>query len=90
MLKFVVLIVVGFILYKLITNDQRKKVEEQKQKKTEANPSEVMVKDPICGTYVSTDSEIRVKEGQDIHYFCSYECRDAFLDKKQDKSESET
>ena len=86
MLKFVVLIVVGFILYKLITNDQRKKVEEQKQKKTEANPSEVMVKDPICGTYVSTDSEIRVKEGQKVLYFCSYECRDKFLEDKNQNS----
>ena len=83
MLKFVVLIVVGYIFYKLITNDQRKKVQEQNQENAESNPSEVMVKDPVCGTYVSTDSKIRVKDDQNIHYFCSYECRDAFLEKNQ-------
>lgn len=86
MLKFVVLIVVGYFLYKLISNDKRKKVEEQKNENTESNKSEVMVKDPVCGTYVTTDSEIRVKEGQKVLYFCSYECRDKFLEDKNQNS----
>ena len=38
-----------------------------------------MVKDPICGTYVEKDGSIRVREGEKVHVFCSYECRDKYL-----------
>ncbi len=38
-----------------------------------------MAKDPICGTYVEADGNIRVKEGETVHIFCSYECRDKYL-----------
>jgi YHS domain-containing protein len=38
-----------------------------------------MIKDPVCGTYVEKDGDIRVREGETIHVFCSYECRDKYL-----------
>jgi YHS domain-containing protein len=38
-----------------------------------------MVKDPSCGTYVDKDGDIRVREGDKVHVFCSYECRDKYL-----------
>ena len=38
-----------------------------------------MVKDPQCGTYVSKDSEITVRDGETVYHFCSYDCRDKFL-----------
>lgn len=39
----------------------------------------VLVKDPVCGTYVSKESDIRIKEGEEVKCFCSYECRDKYL-----------
>ncbi|MFW6388812.1 MAG: TRASH domain-containing protein, partial [Desulfohalobiaceae bacterium] len=36
-----------------------------------------------CGTYVSSDSDIRVKQGNQVYYFCSYDCRDKFLEKNK-------
>ena len=38
-----------------------------------------MVKDPICGTYVPADANIRARVGDKVYAFCSYECRDAFI-----------
>jgi len=79
MLKILIVVVVGFILYKLLTNDQKKKKEKvvKEQEKMAANG--VMVKDPICGTYVDKDSDIRVKKDNDVLCFCSYDCRDKYL-----------
>ena len=51
------------------------KTEDTKQKVAAGE----MVKDPICGTYVERDGNIRVKEGEKVHIFCSYECRDKYL-----------
>mgnify|MGYP006306884989 CR=1 FL=1 len=45
--------------------------------------SQEAVKDPVCGTYVSTDTDIRVRDGDQVLYFCSYECRDAYLKEHQ-------
>lgn len=79
LLRLLIFVAAGFILYKLFTGDKKKK-EGRSQKETEKMAaSGQMVKDPICGTYVSKDSDIRVREGETVHSFCSYECRDKFL-----------
>lgn len=79
MLKFVVFAVACFLLYKMITNDKKKKVEVKQNKDEELAKEGVLVKDPVCGTYVSKDSDIRIKEGEQVKCFCSYECRDKYL-----------
>jgi YHS domain-containing protein len=38
-----------------------------------------MVKDPMCGAFVSKEGDIRVRQGDKVHYFCSYECRDKYI-----------
>lgn len=78
MIKFLVFAAACFLLYKLITNDRKKKV-EIKTTHNEDLAKEVLVKDPVCGTYVSKDSDIRIKEGEEVRCFCSYECRDKYL-----------
>jgi len=78
-MKFVILFVALFLLYKLFTNDQKKKaVKEEREQENLAATGE-MVKDPVCGAYVSSDSDIRVRQGDEVHLFCSYQCRDKFI-----------
>jgi len=83
MLKLIIFIAAGFLLYKLIMGDQKKKMDQKKHQTEEMADSGEMVKDPVCGTYVSSDSDIRVKQGDTVYRFCSYECRDAFLEKQE-------
>ena len=79
MLKFIVIGVALFVVYKLFTGDKKKR-EMNKEKDIKAKvASGEMVKDPVCGTYVERDGSIRVREGEKVHVFCSYECRDKFL-----------
>jgi len=87
MLKLIIFIAAGFILYKLIMGDQKKKGLNKDKRTQELIDSGEMVKDPVCGTYVSTDTDIRVKDEDQVYYFCSYECRDQFL---KDREESES
>ncbi len=39
-----------------------------------------MARDPVCGTYVDKDSAITVRNGDTVFYFCSYECRQKYID----------
>jgi len=79
MIRWLILIVAGIILYKLFMGDRgRKKDQEVETKKRMAATGE-MVKDPVCGTYVPADANIRVRDGNKVYAFCSYECRDAFV-----------
>lgn len=79
MLKIIILVVVGFILFKLLTGDQKKKKDQVTKEHEKMAASGVMVKDPICGTYVDKDTDIRVKKKGDVLCFCSYDCRDKYL-----------
>lgn len=86
MLKFIILCIAGYFLYRLFANDffKKKKVDADKEKaemeKLVANGE--MVKDPVCGVYVLKDGGISVKDGDKSWYFCSYDCRDEFLEKR--------
>lgn len=79
MFKFLVFAAACFILYKMLTNDRKKKVEVKKTSDEQLAREGVLVKDPVCGTYVSKDSDIRIKDGGQVRCFCSYECRDKYL-----------
>lgn len=86
MLKIIIFVIIGFILFKLIMGDRKKKMADKAKKNENQVQSGEMVKDPICGTYVPSDNDIRIKKGNKVYHFCSYECRDAFLEKlKEDK-----
>jgi len=79
MLKFLVIAAALFLVYKLFMGDKKKKeMQNEKVIKNKVASGE-MVKDPVCGTYVEKDSSIRVREGDKVHMFCSYECRDKYL-----------
>ena len=38
-----------------------------------------LVKDPICGTYVTQDKSISTSRGSEMFHFCSEDCREKFL-----------
>ncbi len=80
MLKFFIIAIAGYILFKLVTGDKKKKTQTISKKKKDLAADGVMVKDPICGTFVPKDTDIRVKNGNEVHCFCSYECRDKYVE----------
>lgn len=79
MFKWLILILAGFVLWKLLTGDKKHKKAREKEEKENLVATGEMVKDPVCGAFVSRDGVIRVREGEKVHHFCSYECRDKYI-----------
>lgn len=87
MIKWLIFIAAGFLLYKLFMGDKKRKEQAGEPAVDEKLIADgVLVKDPVCGTYVPKDGDIRVRDGEKVHCFCSYDCRDKFV--KQIRSES--
>ena len=88
MWKWLILILAGYALYRLFANDVLKKKKENKEDNAADLERKIaageMVKDPECGTYVSVEGNISVRDGETVHRFCSYECRDKFLQRLQE------
>ena len=79
MWKFVLFAVAAFILWKMFKGDlNRRKQEAQTEQETLIAKGE-MVKDPVCGSYVALDNSVRLRAGEEVMHFCSYECRDKYL-----------
>ena len=72
-----------FVLYKLFMGDRGRDEKKEAKGQERKIASGEMVKDPICGTYVEVDSSIKVRDGQEVHHFCDYDCRQKFLDRMQ-------
>jgi YHS domain-containing protein len=80
-IKVVIVALVCYVLYRLFMNDHKKKAEKDAQDKKKRMASGEMVQDPVCGTYVDKESSITVRNGDETIHFCSYECRQKYIDK---------
>jgi len=84
MTRLVLLIVLLYLLYRLIKMviggpRLERSREGGKQKKKERIEDE-MVKDPQCGVYVPKREAVTAKVGGEKIYFCSEDCKEAFLE----------
>ncbi len=83
MIRWIVIALAVFIVYKLFANESKHRAlrnKEQSRKDAERKrEAGELVKDPLCGTYVSKEESVSVRDGDTVYRFCSYECRDAFL-----------
>jgi YHS domain-containing protein len=87
MWKWLIFALAAYALYRLLTNDWKKKQESKEDEKTKNErmvASGEMVKDPACGAFIAVDSTITVRDGETIYRFCSYDCRDAFVRRIQE------
>lgn len=81
LMKFLIFGVIAFVLYKFFILDKKKAGETVESKNAKMYSKGKMAKDPICGAYVAMGEEgIKIRDGKNVHRFCSYECRDAFLE----------
>lgn len=89
--KLLLLAICAFVVWKLFAGDKRYKESKakaaEKDNTAELIASGEMVKDPVCGAYVSKNSDIRVRQGDVVLNFCSYECRENYLKRIQGPDE---
>lgn len=81
-IKLLLVVAAGYFLYKMFSNDKKFKKKATGGQSAEAVGDD-MVKDPICGSYVSREGSIRVRNGDQVMCFCSYDCRDKYVKRLQ-------
>ena len=79
MYRWLLVVLAGYIIYRMFKNDIKARVEERKHADARRHESGEMIRDPICGTFVEAEEAVTVRDGDTIYYFCGYDCRDAFL-----------
>lgn len=63
-----------------IINGEVKIMEKNQGEKEE--PIKEMVQDVICGQEVEKEKAYRIVKGEEEYFFCSWDCREAFLENK--------
>lgn len=83
MAKLLVLILVGYILYKMFKGRSA-----AKEVRRDADQEEETFRDPVCGTYVARgDAVIGNLEGRKL-YFCSISCLEKFRDQLENSEKN--
>jgi YHS domain-containing protein len=73
-MKFLVLLAFLLLLFFYYKNYKKRKLNrKEKIRITE------MVKDEVCGVYLPKEEALKVEVEDKVYYFCSKECKDAFL-----------
>ncbi|THB67419.1 MAG: transcriptional regulator [Desulfovibrio sp.] len=82
-MKLLLVVALLFILYKMFAGDKKHKQVKKEKEEENLAASGDMVKDPMCGAFVAKDGDIRVRQGDQVHCFCSYDCRDKYVKRLQ-------
>lgn len=68
-----------YFLVKMFQGDSKQAQKEAKKTQETLIAKGELVKDPVCGSFVSLDDSVQARDGNKILHFCSYECRDKYL-----------
>ena len=92
MIRWIVLALAVYLLYRLFANDflKKRKKDEQEESKNMKKKIEAgeMVKDPECGAYVPVDDSVTVRAGDKLYHSCSYDGRSKYLKRSAEGGDS--
>ena len=76
-------IVILLLLLRMLWRAFRKWLEEVEDRRPDSDTGNVvygghMVRDPVCGVFIPENRSIAVRQGGEVHHFCSETCREAF------------
>ncbi|MGD9051677.1 MAG: hypothetical protein PVG17_07495, partial [Desulfobacterales bacterium] len=73
MIKFLILLAVGYLLYRSMKNWMFPDARQKKKVSSRANGQidDVMIKDPYCEAYFPRRNAVSLKINGDVYYFCS-------------------
>ena len=86
MIRFLILLGIGYFGYKLVRNWIAGNVSRTVTSRSAGQIDDIMVKDPYCEVYFPKREAIHLQVDGEDFYFCSQECRDNFLASREEKS----
>ncbi|MCP3952044.1 MAG: hypothetical protein GY697_07475 [Desulfobacterales bacterium] len=83
MIKFIIYLLIGYFALKIFKSvfGQGTQARMGTNGRRSDEIDDLMVKDPNCQTYIPRRDAVQAEQNGEIHYFCSSECRDAYLEK---------
>ena len=80
MFRFLVFIILIYLLYKVIETVGKLKSAKNKnyQFKSSATGGEDLVEDPVCHTYVPMSQAVKKEISGNDYYFCSKQCSEKY------------
>lgn len=88
-IKLVVLAILLYIGYRLLTNGKKKDKTETPSAPTELDSmpvADVLVEDPVCRKLVPKQQAVRLQHKEKIVYFCSEACCNRFVSQEGEKA----
>jgi len=73
-MKFLILLVFLLLLFWYYKNYKKRKLNQKEKIRITQ-----MVRDEVCGVYLPKEEALKVVIKDKVYYFCSEECKDAFL-----------
>lgn len=86
LLRILFFIALLYVLYRLVTSPRKIKNQEAASEpggRPNLPPQDILIEDPICHTYVPKQQAFVLEQGEKILYFCSKDCRNAFITKQK-------
>jgi YHS domain-containing protein len=85
MIKLLLLVLLGFVLYSFFLSLTRPKTGiSPKNRESRQVKGDLMVEDPVCGTCLPQEDAIKAHIKGSDYYFCSKVCLDRFKDRDND------
>ena len=76
MIKFLLLAIVVLLIARMFWRVVDGIMDGARDRRQGARPSPMkLVRDPVCGTYVTPNTALSLTDRGATHYFCSQECR---------------
>ena len=88
-IRLVIIAILIYIAYRLLTGGRQKKEPEIRQKKTtykEMAANDVLVEDPVCKKLVPRQQAIQHHHADQVIYFCSEKCCQKFISQQGENS----
>jgi len=86
LVRLVVLAVLFYVGYRLLTGIGKKKSEKKQPENIVSEQVEdVLVEDPVCHTLVPKGQAIRLQHDDQLYFFCSDACCSRFISDKGEK-----
>ena len=87
MLKFLILLCVGFLLYRSLKSWMSPDVTRKTVSRKKAGQiDDVMIKDPYCEAYFPKRNAVHLNLDDNDLYFCSKECRDKYIARQRQET----
>ncbi len=81
MIRLILFLLIGYVALKIFKGvfgqGPQARMETNGRRPDEID--DLMVKDPNCQTYIPKRDAVRAERNGETYYFCSRECRDAYL-----------